>query len=133
MSGSERSPGDGERFGVHGNAIHWRCGMRPDIQRYLDEQGARYTRDALRQALLDAGYETVEVDGALLEWNAQRAAASDVPADVRRRFWVFTLAVHAAVLVAIAALALAIGSFAGLGGLAVGILAAVLVVGAAVS
>ena len=107
--------------------------MRPEIQSYLDEQGARYTPEALRQALLDAGHEPAEVDAALREWNARQAADSETRANERRRFWVLTVGVHAAVLLAIGALSLAIGSFAALGGLAVGILALVLLGGVAVS
>jgi hypothetical protein len=106
--------------------------MKPDIRRYFDEHGARYTHEALRQALLDAGHDPAEVDAALLEWNAQ-AADTESPANQRRRLWVFTLGVHAAVLLAITLLSLAIGSFAMLGGVAVGILALVLLVGVGVS
>jgi hypothetical protein len=106
--------------------------MRAEIQGYLAEHGTRYTPEALRQALLDAGFEATEVDAALLEWTAQSASAK-APAEERRRLWLFTLGIHVAVLLAIAALSLAIGSFREYGGLATGILAVVLLVGAGVS
>jgi hypothetical protein len=106
--------------------------MKPEIQSYLEEHGARYTPEALRQALLDGGFEPAEVEAALREWDA-RAVQAGVRTDDRRRLWVFTVGVHVAVLLAIGALSLAIGSWAELGGLAIGILAVVLAVGVGLS
>jgi hypothetical protein len=44
--------------------------MRPEIEAYLREHGAKYTTDALRRQLIDAGHDPAEVDAALREAEA---------------------------------------------------------------
>ncbi|MGH2394130.1 MAG: hypothetical protein ACRDGH_11680, partial [Candidatus Limnocylindria bacterium] len=106
--------------------------MRPQIQRYLAEHGAAYTPEALRHGLLAAGYDPVEVDAALREWEA-RATDPDSAATHRRRFWRWAFGLHAAVLVVIGVLSLLTGSFAtGSWGLLI-ILAVVLLIGLGIS
>jgi hypothetical protein len=106
--------------------------MRPELRRYLDEHASRYTPQALRQRLLDAGYEAAEVDPALREWEALAADRAAAKGE-RRRFWWWTLGLHAAVLALLGITSLAVGSFTHLGGVALGILALVLLVGAGIS
>ncbi len=76
--------------------------MNPEIKRYLDENGATYTPEALRKGLLDAGYDAAEVDVALREWDAERAARPD--AVDRRTFGRWALWLHVAALVAMVVL-----------------------------
>ena len=106
--------------------------MKPEIQRYLDEHGATYTREALRQALLDAGHHAAEVDAALKEWEVRPRDAAPSATD-RRWFWRWAFGMHLAVLVIIAAVSMVIGSFfTGTWGLLV-ILGVVLLIGLGVS
>jgi hypothetical protein len=44
--------------------------MNPDLLRYIEENRATYTREAIRQRLIDAGYPAAEVDAA---WTAVEA------------------------------------------------------------
>lgn len=44
--------------------------MNPDLLRYIQENRATYTREAIRQRLIDAGYPAAEVDAA---WTAVEA------------------------------------------------------------
>lgn len=85
--------------------------MNPEIKRYLDENGATYTPDALRRGLVEAGHDSAEVDAALREWEAQATDPASVVTD-RRRFWLLAVGLHAGVLVLIAIASLVIGSFA---------------------
>lgn len=106
--------------------------MRPEIQRYLDENAATYTPEALRRALLDAGHDAAEVDGALREWEARATDPASAVTD-RRQFWRWAFGLHAAVLVVIGILSLVTGSFAtGSWGLLI-ILAVVLLIGLRIS
>lgn len=77
--------------------------MNPEIKRYLDEHGATYTPGALRKGLMDAGYDSAEVDAALREWDAQAAALRPDAAD-RRTFGRWALWLHVAALVAMVVL-----------------------------
>ena len=106
--------------------------MRSEIQRYLEEHGAQYTPEALRRGLLDAGYDPVEVDTALGEWQSRTSEPASAENE-RRRFWWLALGLHAAVLVLIGILSFAIGSFAVGGWMAILILAIVLLIGLGIS
>jgi hypothetical protein len=74
--------------------------MRPEIKRYLDENGARYTSESLRSALLQVGHEPAEVDAALQEWQSERAGALVGEAS-RRRFRSWTIWLHLGALVVV--------------------------------
>jgi hypothetical protein len=67
--------------------------MRPEIKRYLDQNGARYTSDALRSALLQVGHDPAEVDAALQEWESEHAGAY-AGEESRRRFRRWTIWLH---------------------------------------
>lgn len=73
--------------------------MDPAIKRYLDENGATYTPEALRRGLLDAGYDAVTVSAALKEWQAERAAKRPDHAD-QQTFSRWAIRLHLAALVA---------------------------------
>jgi hypothetical protein len=68
--------------------------MRPEIETYLRENGARYTSDALRQQLIGAGHDAAEVDAALHEWEAARAGQPTETRTVGRRFWRWAIGLH---------------------------------------
>jgi hypothetical protein len=85
--------------------------MNPDIKRYLDQHGATYTREALRRGLVEAGHDPAEVEASLSEWQA-RATEAAPPVSDRRRFWLWAVGLHAAVLLLIAVASLVIGSLA---------------------
>lgn len=74
--------------------------MDPAIQRYLDEHGATYTREALRQSLVDAGHDSDAVDAAIAEWEAQRTG-TNVDPEKRRTFGRWAIGLHVAALVAV--------------------------------
>lgn len=105
--------------------------MKPELEAYLREHGATYAPQALRARLIAAGYDPVEVDAALREWQAGTTAPASAVPD-RRRFWRWALALHAAVLAVIGVLSLAIDTFATNWGLLV-VLAVVLLIGAGIS
>lgn len=77
--------------------------MNPEIRRYLDEHAATYTTEALRRGLLDAGYDPVEVDGALRDREVERAGGSAGEED-RRTFRRWALWLHVGALVAMVVL-----------------------------
>lgn len=77
--------------------------MNPEIKRYLDEHGATYTPETLRKGLLDAGYDSAEVDTALRAWEAERAAPQP-DAEGRRTFSRWALWLHVGALVAMVVL-----------------------------
>jgi hypothetical protein len=84
--------------------------MRPEIKRYLDENGAQYTSDALRSALLQVGHDPAEVDAALQEWQSEHAGAF-VGEESRRRFRRWTIWLHlGALLVVFVLLSLSFGA-----------------------
>jgi hypothetical protein len=74
--------------------------MRPEIKRYLDEYGGRYTSDALRSALLEVGHDPAEVDAALQEWQSEHAGGI-VGEEDRRKFGWWTIWLHLGALVAV--------------------------------
>lgn len=73
--------------------------MKPEIESYLREHGDRYTPEALRQQLIDAGHAPDEVDAALAEWRSQRAAIPGTEEE-KRRFMRLTWLIHGVVLAA---------------------------------
>jgi hypothetical protein len=105
--------------------------VNPAIRQYLDEHASTYTPEALRRALLDAGYDPVEVDTALKEWQAGAADPASAKSD-RRRFWRWAFALHVAVLAVISLLTIVIGNFAANYGLLI-VLAVVLLIGLGIS
>jgi hypothetical protein len=74
--------------------------MRPEIKRYLDENGARYTSEALRNALLQVGHDPAEVDAALQEWQSEHTGAF-VGEETRRRFRRWTIWLHLGALIVV--------------------------------
>ena len=70
--------------------------MRPEIDAYLRENGARYTTIALRQQLIQAGHDPAEVDEALQETEAARAPQSTQTRAPRGRFWWSVIGMHVA-------------------------------------
>ena len=73
--------------------------MRPEIDAYLRENGAKYTTKALRQQLLRAGYEEAEIDAALQETAAARAPQFAATKAARSRFWLLVWGMNIAGLV----------------------------------
>lgn len=67
--------------------------MNPQIQSYLDEYGGRYTREALREQLVQAGLDPAEVDAALDAWAANRQVADAADQRLRRTYWRWTAGV----------------------------------------
>lgn len=74
--------------------------MRPEIEAYLRDHGARYTTKALRSQLIAAGYPEAEVDTALAETEAARAPRLAENQALGRRYWRFAIGVHLVALVA---------------------------------
>jgi len=68
--------------------------MRPEIEAYLQKNGARYTTKALRLQLHRAGYDPAEVDAALQETEAARAPQLAETQLLRTRFWTSGLLVN---------------------------------------
>lgn len=72
--------------------------MKPEIAAYLREHGARYTTEALRKQLIDAGHDPAEVDAALRETEATRAGGALETGSLRGRFWLWAIGLHLAAL-----------------------------------
>lgn len=107
--------------------------MNPEIDRYLDEHGATYTREALRKGLLEAGHDPVAIDAAIHEWQARRTGGSG--SDDRRTFRRWAILLHLGALVAtLAGLVLLKGAdAAGTILLGVAVLAVAMLIGWAIS
>jgi len=73
--------------------------MRPEIEAYLRDNGARYTPQALRRQLITAGFEPAEIDAALKETEAARAPRFAETSALRSRFWLWAFLVNVATLV----------------------------------
>jgi hypothetical protein len=110
--------------------------MRPEIKRYLDENGARYTSEALRGALLQVGHDPAEVDAALQEWQSEHAGAF-AGEESRRRFRRWTIWLHLGVLLAVFVLVILLdgaqASAVAPAAIAAGVLAVLLLLGWAIS
>ena len=61
--------------------------MRPEIEAYLQKNGAKYTTKSLRLQFQHAGYDAAEVDAALQETEAARAERLAETKVLRTRFW----------------------------------------------
>jgi hypothetical protein len=70
--------------------------MRPEIEAYLRDNGARYTTKALRQQLINAGHDPAEVDAALLETEVSREPQFADTRASRSRFWWSVIGLHVA-------------------------------------
>lgn len=104
---------------------------QPDgIRRYLDENGATYTTEAMRKSLLEAGYAEADINAALAEWSAAREAKHASPEDQARfRRWALWFHLGALALMVLVVILL---KGAGQGGvilLGAGILAVALLIG----
>lgn len=108
--------------------------MNPEIKRYLDEHAATYTPEALRKGLLDAGYDPAEVDAEVQAWQAERAGPQP-DAEGRRTFGRWAIGLHAAAVVAVFVLLVALkGTDAiGLALLGCAVLSVALLIGWAIS
>lgn len=73
--------------------------MRPEIETYLRDNGARYTTKALRQQLINAGHDAAEVDAALQQTEAARAPQLAATRGLRSRFWLLAIGLNLAGLV----------------------------------
>ena len=73
--------------------------MQPEIRKYLEDNADRYTRQAIRGELLKAGFDELDVDAAISEWEAEGPArrAATPTRDFSR--WTFGLHAGAFVLV----------------------------------
>ena len=72
--------------------------LRPEIESYLREHGARYTTEALRMQLITAGHDPAEIDAALRETDEARALRLAETRALRSRFWCFAMGLHLAAL-----------------------------------
>jgi hypothetical protein len=85
--------------------------MKPEIEAYLREHGARYTTEALRSRLVAAGHDPGEVDAALQETEVARAPLlSD-----RQTFGRLALWLHVGALVVVVVLVVIINGVQALG------------------
>jgi hypothetical protein len=69
--------------------------MRPEIETYLQKNGASYTTKALRLQLHRAGYDPAEVDDALRQTEAARAPQFARTRALRSRFWLWAFLLNA--------------------------------------
>ena len=107
--------------------------MKPEIETYLREYGDRYTREALRAQLVEAGHDPEEVDAALTEW-ASRQASPPPTDEGRRQFRRLTWLIHgAALLLAFLWMVLVIGGDLGAILLVSAVLGVVLLIGVGIS
>jgi hypothetical protein len=77
--------------------------MKPEIEAYLREHGGRYTTEALRRQLIDAGYDANEVDAALRETEVARGPQLAETRTSRSRFWWTAIGLHLGALVLVTA------------------------------
>src|SRR6188472_2717185 len=107
--------------------------MKPEIETYLREYGDRYTREALRAQLVEAGHDPAEVDTALAEWAAREA--NPPPSDEgKRQFRRLTWLIHGvALLIAFLWVVLVIGGDLGAIVLVSVVLGVVLLIGVGIS
>lgn len=107
--------------------------MKLEIETYLKEYGDRYTSEALRAQLVEAGHDPAEVDAALGEWAARRS--STPPTDEgKRQFRRLTWLIHgAALLIAFLWMLLVIGGDLGAILIVSAVLGIVLLIGVGIS
>jgi len=101
------------------------------IRDYIREHGDRYTPEALRQRLLEAGYEPADIDPALREMESHRAASA-VDGGRRSRFWLVAVGLHLAALI-VAGIWIANSASATYFGFVVIVLGVALVIGLGIS
>lgn len=101
--------------------------MKPEIRRYLDEHGATYTREALRDRLVAAGHEPPEVDAALAEWHGPGDAHA--PRAGRGRFGLWSFALHFGAFLIVALSIALLGSAGPFYAAILGFLAVVMLIG----
>ena len=106
--------------------------MRPEIEAYLQKNGARYTTKALRLQLHRAGYDPAEVDAALQETEAARAPRFAETRALQSRFWRSAFLVNVATLALVVAWAVIRGNGSLIGLVAV-ILGLFLLIGLGIS
>jgi hypothetical protein len=104
--------------------------MRPEIERYLRDHGERFTPEALRRGLLDAGFDAVEVDNALREWR-DRQVPGGARAAASRNFWLWAGLIHLAALILVVVVLVIVNGLQALGLALIGaaIMAVVMLVG----
>lgn len=73
--------------------------MRPEIEAYLREHGARYTTESLRKQLITAGHDPADVDAALRELEKARAPEVAATRALGRRYWRIVIGVNLAALI----------------------------------
>jgi hypothetical protein len=105
--------------------------VRPEIDAYIREHADRYTPEALRRALLEAGYVPAEVDAALREMESRRSASA-ADGGRRSRFWLVAIGLHLAALV-VAGIWIANSASATYFGFVVVVLGVVLLIGLGIS
>lgn len=109
--------------------------MKPEIESYLREHGDRYTDEAMRAQLLQAGHAPEDVDAALEERAAGRVPTASGP-DEGGRFRMLTWALHigAWLLLALWVLLQSEGTFRyGEGGIGLVVLAIAMLIGVGIS
>ena len=87
--------------------------MRPEIEAYLRDNGARYTTKALRKQLIHAGHDPAEIDAALLETEQARKPQLEQTQALRSRFWGLTFLINFVVLIIATVLVAQSSSLAG--------------------
>lgn len=104
------------------------------IKDYLDQHGETYTRDALRQSLVDAGHDPAAVDAAIAEWEAGRTGAGP-DAERGRTFRRWAIRLHVAALVAVFVVLVALKGIPAIGLALLGcaVLAVAMLIGWAIS
>jgi hypothetical protein len=107
--------------------------MRPEIRKYLEDNADRYTRQAIRGELLKAGFEELDVDAAISEWEAE-GPARRAPTPTRD-FSRWTLALHAGAFVLVVGILLLLfgNRVSGYLWVSAAILAVVLLIGLGIS
>jgi len=108
--------------------------MHPEIKRYLDEHGTTYTPEALRKGMLEAGYDSSEVDAAIREWQVAGSSGGG-RADAGRSFARWAATLHVGALVATFGVLTVLKGIDAAGTLllGVGVLAVALLIGWAIS
>jgi hypothetical protein len=106
--------------------------MPSSIHDYIRDNRDRYTRDAIRQQLLAAGYDAAQIDAA---WAMLDAPDPDATVGERfwGRFWLYLIGINLAALLIVGLLSGLLGAPAGGGVALLVILAIVLAIGALIS
>jgi lipopolysaccharide export LptBFGC system permease protein LptF len=95
--------------------------MRPEIESYLRDNGARYTTKALRRQLITAGHDPAEIDAALATTEEARGPQLAATRALRSRFWGWAFLINFVVLVGVTALVSSFNSYAGAAFMVLGI------------